>query len=89
MQNTLAEVVLSLGPVDVDNGGILQPVAEETNHALVRVVLQRMEGFVDHYPARLAHLLHWRHVRSASRIQHLTPAIVIWVNGIDRLTVSF
>jgi hypothetical protein len=50
MQNTLAEVVLSLGPVDVDNGGILQPVAEETNHALVRVVLQRMEGFVDHYP---------------------------------------
>ena len=89
MQNALEGVILSLGPADVDHGGILEPVLDEANHALVRVVLQRMEGFVDHYPARLAHLLHWRHVRSASRIQHLTPAIVIWVNGIDRLTVSF
>ena len=54
MQNTLEEVVLNLGPADVDNGGTLERIAEEVNHAPVRVVLQRMEGFVDHYPARLA-----------------------------------
>jgi len=54
MQNTLEEVVLSLGPADVDKGGILEPVAEEANHALVRFVLQRMEGAIDHYPAGLA-----------------------------------
>ena len=54
MQNALEEVILSLGPADVDNGGILEPVLDEANHALVRVVLQRMEGFVDHYPAGLA-----------------------------------
>ena len=53
MQNTLEEVVLSLGPADVDNGGILEPGVEEANHALVRVVLQRVEDFVDHHPARL------------------------------------
>ena len=54
MQNTLEEVVLNLGPADVDNRGILERIAQEANHALVCVVLQRMEGFVDHYPARLA-----------------------------------
>ena len=54
MQNTLEEWVRSLGSADVDNGGILEPVAEEANHALVRVVLERMEGFVDHYPTGLA-----------------------------------
>ena len=54
MQNTLEEVVLNLGPADVNNGGILERIEEEVNHALVHVVLQRVKGFVDHYPARLA-----------------------------------
>ena len=54
MQNTREEVVTNLGPADIDNRDILEGIAEEVNHALVRVVLQRMEGFVDHYPARLA-----------------------------------
>ena len=31
---------------DVDHGGILEPVAEQANDALVRVVLERMKGFV-------------------------------------------
>jgi hypothetical protein len=43
MQNACEEVVLSLGPADVDNGGIL----EEANETLARVV-QRVKGFVNH-----------------------------------------
>jgi hypothetical protein len=31
MQNTLEEVVLNLGPADVDNGGTLERIAEEVN----------------------------------------------------------
>ena len=54
MQNALEEVTLSLGPADVDNGGILEPVLAEANHALMRIVLQRIQGFVDHHPAGLA-----------------------------------
>jgi hypothetical protein len=54
MQNTLEEVVLSLGPADVDNGGTFELLAEEPNHALMRIVLQCMEGFVDHDPTGLA-----------------------------------
>jgi hypothetical protein len=54
MQNALEEVILRLGPADVDNGSILEPILDEANHALVRVVLQRMEGSVDHYPPGVA-----------------------------------
>jgi len=53
MQNPFEEVVLSLGPADIDNGSILEPIIEEANDALARIVLQRVENFVNHHPARL------------------------------------
>jgi len=53
MQDACEEVVLSLGPADVDNGSVLERVLEEANDALARVVVQRVKGFVNNHPARL------------------------------------
>jgi hypothetical protein len=41
IQNAREEVVLSLRPTDVDNGGLLEPVLEEADDTLARVVVQR------------------------------------------------
>ena len=54
MQNARKEVVLSLWLADVDNGGTLEPVLVEAPEALACIGIQRVEGFVDHQPARLA-----------------------------------
>jgi len=51
MQNTLEDVVLSLGAADVDNGRILYPSVKEANDALARVVVQSVEDFVNYDPA--------------------------------------
>ena len=95
MQNALEEVILSLEPVDVDNGGIFESVLEEANHPLVRVVLQRMEGCVDHYPSGLAQqetredqalLLVFGDARWFTRVSRL-PDAGTWVPASGNFTV--
>jgi hypothetical protein len=44
---------LSVSGGRCDNGGIFEPVLAEANDAFARIVLQRVEGFVDNQPARL------------------------------------
>jgi hypothetical protein len=48
MQNALEEMDLSLGPADVDQGGILRPGTREAEGALARVVVQSVEDFFNH-----------------------------------------
>src|SRR5271166_1057400 len=53
MQNALEELALSFWAADVDYGCIPELVPAETNDALTRIVIQRLQGFVDNQPARL------------------------------------
>ena len=49
----LKKWLLVSGLADVDYGGILELVFAEANDALTRLVIQRLQGFVDNQPARL------------------------------------
>ena len=53
MKNAREEVALGFWAADVDNGGILESVLAQANDALTRIVIQRLQGFVDNQPARL------------------------------------
>ena len=47
------EMVVSLGPADIDNSRILELVVEEAEYAFPSRVLQRVERFVNHDVVRL------------------------------------
>ena len=52
MQNAREEVALGFGAADIDDSCILQFVIEEAQDAITRVVVQRVESFVDHHQTR-------------------------------------
>ena len=54
MQNACEEVVISLGRLMLIMAASLSSSLKRANDALACVVLQRVKGFVDHHPARLA-----------------------------------
>jgi len=53
MQNAREEAIATLRTADVDDGGIGERVVEQRHDALVSVVIQCIQGFVDHDPTRL------------------------------------
>jgi len=53
MQNAYKEVALGLGAADIDDASLLEFVIEEPKDAITRVVVQRVESFVNHYQMRL------------------------------------
>ena len=53
MQNARKEVALGLGAADIDDRCVLKFVIKEPQDAITRVVVQRVESFVDHHQTRL------------------------------------
>jgi hypothetical protein len=53
VQNTIEEGVLGLGSADIDNGRLLERAVKNADDAIPRVVIQRVEDFVNDHPARL------------------------------------
>ena len=53
MQNARKELALSFGAPDIDDACILEFVTKEPKQAITRVVIQRVESFVNHYQTRL------------------------------------
>ena len=53
MQNPRKEVALGLGAADIDDACLLEFVIKEPEDAITRVVVQRVESFVNHYQTRL------------------------------------
>jgi len=48
MQNACKEVALCLGAADIDDACLLELVIKELQDAITRVVVQRVESFVNH-----------------------------------------
>jgi hypothetical protein len=48
MQNACKEVALGLGAADIEDACLLELVIKELQDAITRVVVQRVESFVNH-----------------------------------------
>ena len=53
MQNARKELALGLRAADIDDACVLEFVSKQPQEAITRVVVQRVESFVNHYQTRL------------------------------------
>ncbi|MEA3206141.1 MAG: hypothetical protein QOG92_1827, partial [Verrucomicrobiota bacterium] len=52
MQNPFEKAMLSLGPSNINDGGILETGVEKVDDAIARIVVQSVKDFINDDPAR-------------------------------------